>query len=358
MRRLAILLACLAGVACSIVLRAAPAPSAVTRIVSTSPSITETLFALGLGDRVVGVSKYCRVPAQVTALPKVGTFLKPDAELIARLRPDLVVIHGNPNGLEARLSGLGIRIVTVERGTLASVYSTIREIGTAVGVADRAEALVARLQAQLDRVRTEAARHPRRKVLVIVGRRPGTLSDIVAVGPDSYLNDVITIAGGTNVLGDPALPAYPRISMETVIRLAPDVIVDAADMGDSPEELARGKTATDTLWQRQTLVQAARSGGVHAATTDAFTVPGPRVVDAAEVLAGWLRPSPAARDGRDWRGPCDGTASPRTGDGVIAVLDIRDVRAAAAVGGASGRDRVSPENGAKRGARDGARFAW
>ena len=67
------------------------------RIVSTSPSITETLFALGLGDRVVGVSTYCRFPAEVATLPKVGTFLKPDAEMIARLKPDLVFVHAGPN---------------------------------------------------------------------------------------------------------------------------------------------------------------------------------------------------------------------------------------------------------------------
>ena len=80
------------------------APSA--RIVSTSPSITETLFALGLGDRVVGVSTFCRFPAAAVTLPKIGTFLRPDAELIARLRPDLVVIHAGPSGIEQRLSAL------------------------------------------------------------------------------------------------------------------------------------------------------------------------------------------------------------------------------------------------------------
>src|SRR5689334_16231395 len=78
------------------------------RIVSTSPSITETLFALGLGDRVIGVSQYCRYPPEVTKLPKVGTFLAPDAERIAALRPDLVVIHETGNGVDRRLAALHI----------------------------------------------------------------------------------------------------------------------------------------------------------------------------------------------------------------------------------------------------------
>ena len=85
---------------------------------STSPSITETLFALGLGDRVVGVSTYCRYPAAVAALPKVGTFLKPDAEMIARLKPDLVFVHKGPNNVLAQLGTLGIKTAVVDRGSL------------------------------------------------------------------------------------------------------------------------------------------------------------------------------------------------------------------------------------------------
>ena len=126
-------------------------------------------------------------------------------------------------------------------------------------------------------------------MLVVVSRSAGGLNDLVAVGRGSYLHELIGIAGGVNVLDDPGLPSYPRISMETVIRLAPDVIVDAADMGDTVEEHVRRQRVTEALWQRQTSVAAARTGGVHAVTSDAFVVPGPRMVEAAETLAGWLR---------------------------------------------------------------------
>ena len=258
------------------------------RIVSTSPSITETLFALGLGDRVVGVSSFCRFPADVVRLPKVGSFLKPDTELIARLRPDLVIVHAGPNDVPRQLSTLGITSMAVERGTLASVYSSIRAIGTAAGVGDRAEALVARLQGRLDAVRAAAAKRPAKKVLVIMGRQPGTLSDLIAVGRGSYMNDLVTVGGGVNVLDDPRLPDYPRISMETVIRLAPDLIVDAGDMGDTVEEHIRRQPATERLWRQQVNVRATQGNGIHAVTSDAFVVPGPRVVEAAETLAHWI----------------------------------------------------------------------
>ena len=279
MWRLAVLLACLW---CATL---GAAPSA--RIVSTSPSITETLFALGLGDRVVGVSTFCRFPAAAVSLPKIGTFLRPDAELIARLRPDLVVIHAGPSGIEQRLSALRIPFETVERGRLPGVYSSIRTIATAAGVPDRAGTLIAQLESRLQRVRGAVAGRTPQRVLVIVGRRAGTLTDLIAVGRESYLTDLVTIAGGVNVLSDEGLPEYPRISMETVIRVSPDVIIDAGDMGDALEERQVRKVTTEALWKGQPLA-ASRASRVHAVTSDAFVVPGPRVVEAAETMALWL----------------------------------------------------------------------
>jgi iron complex transport system substrate-binding protein len=258
------------------------------RIVSTSPSITETLFALGLGARVVGVSSYCRYPTEVEKLPRVGSFLKPDAEAIARLRPDLVIVHAGPHTVPQQLASLGIHVTTVDRGTLAGIYASIRAIGAAAGVADRSEALVGTIQHRLDAVLMAARSRPQRRVLLVVGRQPGTLSDLIAVGPGSFLHDLIGAAGGVNVLGDPKLPEYPRVSMESVIRLAPDVIVDAGDMGDTVEEHRRRQAGTERLWRQQVNVKAARTGDVHAVTTDAFVVPGPRVIDAVETLARWL----------------------------------------------------------------------
>ena len=291
MRRRAVLVAFVIGVVCSVsapVETQSTPPRAAMRIVSTSPSITETLFALGLGERVVGVSTYCRYPAEATKLPKVGTFLKPDAEIIARLRPDLVIVHLGPNDVPRQLATLGIRTVTVDRGTLASIYTTTETIGKAAGVPQRAVDLVARIRRRLETIRTQAAARSARRVLIVVGRQPSTLTDLIGVGRGSFLDDLIAVAGGVNVLGDPALPEYPRISMETVIRLEPDVIVDAGDMGETVDEHRRRQPLTEALWRRQVTVKAARSGDVHAVTSDAFVVPGPRVVEAVETIAQWL----------------------------------------------------------------------
>jgi iron complex transport system substrate-binding protein len=257
------------------------------RIVSTSPSITETLFALQLGERVVGVSAYCRYPKEALTLPKVGTFLDPDPETIARLHPDLVFVNAGPHPTAAQLNALGICTSVVEPGTLANVFSTVRQIGAAAGVPARAHALVTDIQGALDRVRAAVADHPPRKVLIIVGRRTGTLADMTAVGPGSYLHDLIAVAGGVNVMAGVNL-AYPRISLETVVSLAPDVIIDVGEMGESPADSTRRQRLTESLWARQRLVAAVRAGGVHATNDEAFVVPGPRVVEVARTMAQWF----------------------------------------------------------------------
>lgn len=263
-----------------------------TRIVSTSPSITETLFALGLGDRVAGVSTYCRFPPEAAKLPKVGTFLRPDAERIAGLRPDLVVVHEVSTGIDRKLAALGIRFVIVDRGTLASVFSSIRQIAAAAGAGARGDTLIAGLERRLDAMRRAGASASPPRVLFIVGRRPGRLADLVGVGPGSYLNDLIEIAGGRNVLAIAGQPEYPRISMETVLRFDPDVIIDTVDMGDTQAERRERQPINERLWSAYRSLTAVRSGRVYAATTDALVVPGPRVVEAAEWVQALLHQRP------------------------------------------------------------------
>jgi iron complex transport system substrate-binding protein len=252
------------------------------RIVSTAPSITETLFALGLGPSVVGVSNYCRFPPKVVKLPKVGTYLKPNAEAIARLSPDLVVIKKLSNDLSTRLTTLNIPYVEVEIETLPQLYAAIETLGKTAGVETQAKTLVNGIEARLNAVRQKTAGLPKPKVLFIVGRRAGTLADFVAVGSDSYLNQLIEIAGGINVLRQPSLPAYPRISLETVIRSNPDFIIDTSTpmMGND-----QARTATEALWREHQELAAVRNHHLGVLNADEFVVPGPRVAEVVELLS-------------------------------------------------------------------------
>jgi iron complex transport system substrate-binding protein len=260
------------------------APLDAARIVSTSPSITETLFALGVGADVVGVSTYCRYPPQVARLPKVGTYSRPDPEKIALLRPTLAIIHKAPGDLPSRLRSLGIPYIEVDQGSLATVYTSVREIGRAVGRGREAEDLVRRIQARTAPA-GRAAQGKRPSALLIVGRDRDRLSGLVAAGPRAYLGELLEAAGARNVLAGVQAQAYPRISLETVIRLDPDVIIDSAGMGDEPADFPERREQVRRLWRERRELRAVRNGRVAAILSEALVVPGPRVIEALDLIA-------------------------------------------------------------------------
>lgn len=261
------------------------------RIVSTAPSFTETLFALGAGPRVVAVSQFCHFPPEVDRLPRVGSYLDPNVEAIAKLRPDLVVVHAEQKQILARMERVGLKTLAVRNTTLEDTLASIRLIGNAAGLAGRAQRLEQELRGKLRVIEEASAKRPRRTLLFVVGRTPGRLDGMIAVGKGSFLNEVIRIAGGRNVLDDSPV-AYPRISLEGVMRLDPDVIVDMGDMavtaGVTPEHMR----AVLELWNSQPGIRAASQKRVHPVAADIFVVPGPRVVEAAEAFARMLEGGP------------------------------------------------------------------
>lgn len=257
------------------------------RIVSTLPSATETLFALGLGNNVVGVSIYCNYPPVVLSLPKVGTYTKPDAEKIALLHPDLVVIPATASGLADRMSALNIRTVRVKIGSLLEIYSMIDDIGAGAGVPDKAERLNNEIRSRLETVRAEGASHPGPTALLVVGRTPGLLSNLVVAGPSTYLSELLKIAGGSNVLVD-SMISYPRISLETVVRLNPDVIFDLSTMGHASNQ-ANQQNRLRQPWLSHRELAAVRTKNVFGLVSEALVTPGPRVVEAVEEIRSQLR---------------------------------------------------------------------
>jgi iron complex transport system substrate-binding protein len=262
-----------------------------SRIVSTAPSITEALFALGLGSEVVGVSRFCDFPPEVLKLPKVGTYIKPDPEAIARLAPNLVILQGNPAELTNRLDALHIAFVEVPHGALKDVFAGIQIIAKASGYPERAEPLVNRIQGGLDAIQSKAKALPSPRVLVVADRRPGVLTDLIAIGPDNYVNQILEIAGGNNVLARPGLPRYPRISLETVLRENPDVLIDLSGAQESEAERQASQAAALALWGQNAELTAVRNGHVYVGITNALLVPGPRTVEAAQRLFDYLHGS-------------------------------------------------------------------
>jgi iron complex transport system substrate-binding protein len=259
------------------------------RIVSTAPSITEMLYALGLGDRVVGVTTYCHYPPEAAKKFKIGDYLRPNLETIVSLRPDLVISENTGVRHAERLSGLKLNVLEIDDGSLAGIYDSIRSIAKAAGVSAKGDALCASMRASLEAIRAKTARLPRRRVLFLVGRTPGRIEDLIAAGRASHLNELIEIAGGENVFRDsPA--AYAKIPLEELLARNPEVIVDMGEMSQTAGVTEEAKRAVVTLWGRYPTLAAVREHRVFAVASDIFVVTGPRVVEAARAFARMLHP--------------------------------------------------------------------
>ena len=267
-------------------------PAQVQRIVSTTPSITEMLFALGLGDRVVGVTTFCRYPPAATKLPKIGSYTQPNLEVIVSLRPDLVIIQENPIRLGAKLRGLGLRVLELDHRSVNDIYVSLDKIAGAAGVSERAQSLKASIRSQLDAVRREAAGLPRRRVMFLVGRTPNALEGMMAVGKASYLNELMQIAGGDNIFAD-AVTAYPKISLEEILARDPDVIIDMGEMANTEGVTEADKRRVVRLWDRYPAIRAVREKRVYAVASDIFVVPGPRMVEATREFFRMIHPEQA-----------------------------------------------------------------
>jgi iron complex transport system substrate-binding protein len=259
------------------------------RIVSTTPSITEILYALGLGDRIAGVTRFCRYPPEAQLKPKIGDYTNPNIEAIAALKPDLVIIQNNPARLRERLSPMHLRAIEVDQQNIAGIYESIRAIGEAAGVPDRAEKLIGSIRAGLDAVHARAVELKRVRVMFVVGRSQGRLDGLVVVGKASFLNEVLHTAGGENIFED-ALAPYPKVSLEEVMSRDPEVILDMGDMADTVGVTDQHKREVVALWDRVATVDAVKQHHVFAIASDFYIVPGPRVIDSARSIFDMLHP--------------------------------------------------------------------
>lgn len=259
----------------------------VQRIVSTAPSITETLFAMGLGPEVVGVTIFDTYPPEVKGIPKIGTYLKPDVEAIVSLRPDLVVVQQLKTKLADHLAALHIRYVEVQSDNLAAVYAGALTIGKATDHVPEAERMISDIKAKLQKIATHSARYqPQPTALFLVGHTPGKLEGLIAGAGPSYFSDLLSAAGAKDALAD-SVAAYPKISLEEILSRDPDYIFEMS--GESPasqEEIL-------TLWQTHSTLRAVKNHHVFAVPSGPFVIPGPRAPEAARILFRFIHPGEA-----------------------------------------------------------------
>lgn len=277
--RIAALLLVLASIG-----RAAP-----QRIISTSPGITEILFALGLGSRVVGVTQYCAYPPEVKKIPKIGSWTTPNLEVILAARPDLIVVQKTAVHDATRFASLKLKTLEVHLDQIPDIYAAIAAIGAEGGVPDRARQLADSIRKELANIQARVAGRRPTPVMFVVGRNPGALEGIIAVGGKSYLSEVMSLAGGRNILADSPV-AYPKVLHEEILARNPDVILDMGEHADAAS-LSPAQIASEVaLWGRYQTVNAVRNHRVHIVASEMYVVPGPRVVDCARSLARFLHP--------------------------------------------------------------------
>jgi iron complex transport system substrate-binding protein len=257
------------------------------RIIGLAPSVTEVLFALGLGDRVAGVTRFCDYPPEARRRPQVGGFLDPSLEAIVALRPDLLVLLSGAEQNLADFARLGLPTLAVRHSDVDGVLESITTIGRVCGVPQRAEELVGRLQARLQRVRLKTAGRTRPRVLVSVDRTlgGGSVQDVYIAGCDGHIDRLIALAGGQNAYRGPA--RFPIVSAEGILHLNPDTIIDLVP--DRPYR-ALDRQAIRREWQALPRVAAVAAGRVYVLDEPYLTIPGPRFVQAVEELARLIHP--------------------------------------------------------------------
>jgi iron complex transport system substrate-binding protein len=246
------------------------------RLIALTPSATEVVAALGATALLVGVDDYSAFPPEVARLPKVGSFLAPNLEIIVGLKPTLVIVddvHGQAAGA---LNDAGIATVACAIHALPDVKAALRAVGARIGKPAEAERVIEAIEAALDRA--AAARPSKRpRVLAVIDREAGGLGNLVTAGPGSWIDELVAVVGGENVLAAAGV-RYPKISAEEVLRARPEVILDLSYAA------RQGVEAWRTLD-----VPAVSSGRVRALDDAYLIAPSPRVAEALAALAKALR---------------------------------------------------------------------
>ncbi|MFQ5868181.1 MAG: ABC transporter substrate-binding protein [bacterium] len=250
------------------------------RIVSLDPSITEILFALGLNSEVVGVTNYCDYPEQARSKSKVGGYIDPNIEAIALLEPNLVVttLKADTPRLIQQLENFGIRVFVLDPKRIEDIFENISSLAKLTSREERARELLGNLKQRLHEVKTKVDGISRPGVFLEMGADP-----LISVGPGSFANDLIQIAGGRNVAGQSS-SRYPRYTLEEILLADPEVIIICSMTPDDP------CLAQKRWWQRWTNMSAVRNRRIYIVEANLITRPGPRMIVGLMEIAKAIHP--------------------------------------------------------------------
>lgn len=250
------------------------------RVVSLAPSVTEVVYALGQDQRLQGVTQFSNYPPEAMNLPRVGSYVHLDVEKIVSLRPDLclAIKDGNPIDVIRRLEGLNIPVYAVDPKNLDAVMEMISDVGELLDAIQQSELIVKNMKERIETVKsTVSGTLDRPKVFFQIG-----ISPIVSVGTETFIDELITLAGGYNLTHGGV--AYPRMTIEQVLNMAPDVLIITS--------MTRGQSfdAVKAQWKRWKSIPAVKNDRIYLVDSDIVDRPSPRLVDGLEILVRYINP--------------------------------------------------------------------
>ncbi len=254
------------------------------RIVSLAPNLTETVFKLGAGNRLVGRTEFDLFPPQAQKIPSVGGYLNPDYEKIIALKPDLILMLPN-KAMENRFRELGIPAVSFRDETVDDVMNTVSRLGKLLNLERRSRRIVAGIRDTLKLVRSRARNFAPLSAALFVGRNAGSLRGLYAAGKNTYLSQLWVACGGKNSFAD--VPRrYFNVSQEGLIRRNPDAILEFRIVG--ADSLQRSVSRLRHDWDALPTLAAVKTGHIKIFTDRYFLIPGPRISRMAIELSGVL----------------------------------------------------------------------
>ncbi len=255
-------------------------PQPVLRIVSLAPSLTETVYALGLQDRLVGDTDFCDYPPEAQKKTKVGGAINPSLEVIAHLKPDLVLVTKHLNTLDTvhSLDALGIASYATDPRTVDEIIASSQRLADVLGAPKAGVSVAEDLQRRLAVLQQKIGGLEPRRVLFVVWTDP-----LISIGKDTFIADALRRAGGVSIVD--SKQDWPQVNLEEVARLQPDVLVFADSHSENtPQNF--DVLATRPAWR---ILNAVRNRN-YAVISDAVNRPAPRIVSAIEDLAAKLHP--------------------------------------------------------------------
>lgn len=252
-------------------------PAKIERVVSLAPSLTENVFAVGAGEKLVGVTSYCDYPAEAQKIPKVGDTINPNLEAIIAQKPQLVLVTtaSQIESFTRRMEDRGIAVFVTNPKNLEDVLRNLRQLGELLGTTEKAEQLVLDLQQRISNIENRVKNEKPVRVFVQISPEPFT------IGRDSFVTNLVARAGGESVTKDVA-ESYPRISKETALASQPEAIILSAGGA-----MGEGNSQPAGIFKESPAV---KNNRVYKINGDFLARPGARLVDGLEEMARALHP--------------------------------------------------------------------